>query len=60
MNFVSVRQKNSPFPVKNLQARQAERVISREAAHVETLISGHDQHAGPTLPECFNSKNNEG
>ena len=39
MNFVSVCQKNSPFPVKNVEARQAERVISREAAHVETFIS---------------------
>ncbi len=57
MNFVSVCQKNPPFSVKNPDARQAKRVISREAGHVETLMSGHHQHAGPALPECLNSKN---
>ena len=60
MNFVSVCQKDSPFSVKNLEARQAKRVIRREAAHVETLTSGHYQQAGPTLPECPKSKNNKG
>jgi hypothetical protein len=58
MNFVSVCQKNSPFSVKNLEARQAKRVISREAGHVETLMSGHYQQTGPALPECLNSKDN--
>jgi hypothetical protein len=58
MNFVSFCQKNSPFSVKNLEARQAKRVISREAAHVERLMSGHYQQAGPALPEYPNSKNN--
>ncbi len=58
MNFVSVSQKNFPFSVKNLEPRQAKRVISREAAHVETLMSGHYQHAGPAPPDCPNSKNN--
>jgi hypothetical protein len=58
MNFVSICQKNSPFSVKYLEARQAKRVIRREGGHVETLMSGHNQQAGPTLPECPNSKNN--
>jgi hypothetical protein len=58
MNFVSVCQENSPFSVKNLEARQAKRVVRREAAHVKTLTSGHYQYAGPALPECPNPKNN--
>jgi hypothetical protein len=58
MNFVSICQEDSPFSVKNLEARQAKRVISRETAHVEALMSGHYQQAGPALPECPNSKNN--
>jgi hypothetical protein len=58
MNFVSICQKNSPFSVKYLEAREPKRVIRREAGHVETLMPGHYQQAGPALPECPNSKNN--
>lgn len=60
MNFVSVCQKNSPFSVKNLEARQAKRVICRETAYVETLTSRDYKQAGPALPECPNSKTNQG
>jgi hypothetical protein len=60
MNLVSVCQKNSTFSVKNLEARQAKRVISREAAHVEAPMSRHYQQAGPAGPECLKSKNNKG
>jgi hypothetical protein len=60
MNFVSVCKKNSPFQVKNLEPRQAKRIIGRETGYVETFMSGHYQQPGPALSECLSSKANQG